>query len=69
MREPPSPGIVGPDLRRTEVGTVSTAPSTYWDDLAEDLKDPEFRREYIAESLRVSRLDQLVNDQDESRSS
>jgi hypothetical protein len=49
------------------VGTVSAAPNAYWDDLVEDLKDLEFRRAYIAESLRVSRFDQLVDDQDEPR--
>lgn len=48
---------------------MSTTRSRYWDDLAEDLKDPEFLRVYTAESLRVSELDELVNDQDEPRTS
>jgi DNA-binding phage protein len=48
---------------------VSTAPTRYWDDLVEDLKDPEFLRSYITESLRVATIDQLVNDLDEARNS
>ncbi|HVQ19216.1 MAG TPA: helix-turn-helix transcriptional regulator [Actinomycetes bacterium] len=46
---------------------MSTAQSTYWDDLVEDLKDPEFLRSYITESLRVATIDQLVHDLDEAR--
>jgi DNA-binding phage protein len=46
---------------------MSTAPSTYWDDLVEDLKDPDFLRSYITESLRVSTIDQLVHDLDDAR--
>jgi DNA-binding phage protein len=51
----------------TEVRAVATAPTTYWEDLAEDLKNPEFLRSYITESLRVSTIDQLVHDLDETR--
>jgi DNA-binding phage protein len=46
---------------------MGTAPTTYWDDLVEDLKDPEFLRAYITESLRVETIDRLVNDLDEAR--
>lgn len=46
---------------------MSTAPTTYWDDLVEDLQDPEFLRAYITESLRVETVDRLVNDLDEAR--
>lgn len=46
---------------------MSTAPTTYWDDLVEDLKDPEFVRAYVTESLRVETIDRLVNDLDEAR--
>jgi DNA-binding phage protein len=49
------------------VGDIGTAPTTYWDDLVEDLKDPEFLRAYITESLRVETIDRLVNDLDEAR--
>jgi DNA-binding phage protein len=41
--------------------------STYWDDLAEDLKNPTFLRAYITESLRVETIDRLVHDLDEAR--
>jgi len=51
----------------TEVRAVSTAPTTYWDDLVDDLKDPGFLRSYITESLRVATIDRLVHDLDEAR--
>jgi transcriptional regulator with XRE-family HTH domain len=35
--------------------------SQFWDDLAEDLDDPEFLREYIVESVRVATIDQVMN--------
>lgn len=41
--------------------------SVYWDNLVEDLKDPEFLRPYLTESLRVATVDQLVDDLDEAR--
>jgi DNA-binding phage protein len=41
--------------------------SSYWDDLAEDLRDPEFLRAYITESLRVDTIDRLVHELDEAR--
>lgn len=43
--------------------------SVFWDDLAEDLKNPEFARAYIVESLRISTIDSLVNQLDNVRSS
>jgi DNA-binding phage protein len=46
---------------------VATTPTTYWDDLVEDLKDPEFLRAYLTESLRVETIDRLVNDLDDAR--
>jgi DNA-binding phage protein len=46
---------------------MSTAPTQYWDDLVEDLQDPEFLRAYITESLRVETVDRLVNDLDDAR--
>jgi transcriptional regulator with XRE-family HTH domain len=42
-------------------------PSTFWEDLAEDLRDPEFLREYVRESIRIATIDQLVNALDEAR--
>lgn len=46
---------------------MGTVPTTYWDDLVEDLKGPEFLRAYITESLRLETIDRLVKDLDEAR--
>jgi DNA-binding phage protein len=46
---------------------MTSVRSTYWDDLAEDLRDPEFLRAYITESLRVETIDRLVHELDEAR--
>lgn len=35
--------------------------SAFWDDLARDLEDPEFLREYVVESMRIATIDQVVN--------
>jgi DNA-binding phage protein len=42
-------------------------PSAFWDDLAEDLKDPDFLRDYILEAMRIQTVDHLVNSLDEAR--
>jgi transcriptional regulator with XRE-family HTH domain len=39
----------------------------FWDDLARDLEDPAFLREYIVESMRIATIDNLVNSLDEAR--
>lgn len=41
--------------------------SAFWDDLAEDLKDPDFLRDYILEAARIQSIDHLVNSRDEER--
>ncbi|WP_199485382.1 helix-turn-helix domain-containing protein [Actinomadura craniellae] len=41
--------------------------SAFWDDLAADLDDPRFLREYVRESVRVSTVDALVNALDAAR--
>jgi DNA-binding phage protein len=41
--------------------------SAFWADLAGDLEDPEFLREYIAESVRIATIDAIVNVLDEAR--
>jgi DNA-binding phage protein len=46
---------------------MATAPSTFWDDLAEDLQDPEFLRSYVAESIRIETIDRIVNQLDDVR--
>jgi DNA-binding phage protein len=39
----------------------------FWDDLARDLEDPEFLREYITESVRIATTDAIINAHDEAR--
>jgi ribosome-binding protein aMBF1 (putative translation factor) len=46
---------------------MSTQPSQFWKDLAKDLENPEFLREYVRESIRIATIDQLVNALDEAR--
>jgi DNA-binding phage protein len=41
--------------------------SAFWDDLAHDLTDPEFLREYVVESMRIATIDAVVNALDEAR--
>lgn len=41
--------------------------SAFWDDLARDLEDPEFLREYVVESMRIATVDQVVNAIDAAR--
>lgn len=43
------------------------APRQFWDDLAKDLEDPEFLREYVRESVRIATIDNLVNELNEAR--
>ena len=41
--------------------------SIFWSDLARDLEDPEFLREYITESVRITTIDAIINALDEAR--
>jgi len=41
--------------------------SAFWDDLAGDLEDPEFLREYITSSVRIATVDTVVNAFEEAR--
>jgi transcriptional regulator with XRE-family HTH domain len=41
--------------------------SVFWDDLADDLQDPGFLREYLAESVRIATIDRIVNELDAAR--
>lgn len=43
------------------------ATEAFWNDLAADLQDPEFLREYIVESMRIATVDAVVNELDEAR--
>ncbi|MGK2931257.1 MAG: DNA-binding protein [Solirubrobacterales bacterium] len=46
-----------------------TNASTFWSDLAHDLEDPEFLREYVVESMRIATIDKVVNALDDARES
>lgn len=41
--------------------------SVFWDDLANDLEDPKFLREYITESVRIATIDAIINTLDDAR--
>jgi transcriptional regulator with XRE-family HTH domain len=41
--------------------------SVFWDDLANDLKDPQFLREYVAQSIRIATIDRIVTELDGTR--
>jgi ribosome-binding protein aMBF1 (putative translation factor) len=42
-------------------------PGAFWNDLAQDLKDPSFARQYAIESARIATIDAVVNALDEAR--
>lgn len=44
-----------------------TGTSAFWQDLARDLEDPEFLREYVVESMRIVTIDEVVNALDDAR--
>lgn len=44
-----------------------TKHTAFWDDLARDLEDPEFLREYVTESMRIATIDAIVNALDAAR--
>jgi DNA-binding phage protein len=41
--------------------------SVFWDDLAKDLGDPEYSREYLVQSARIATIDAVINSLDEAR--
>jgi transcriptional regulator with XRE-family HTH domain len=41
--------------------------SVFWDDLTRDLMDPQFLREYVAQSIRITTIDRIVNELDAAR--
>ncbi len=43
--------------------------TAFWDDLAHDLQDPEFLRDYVVESIRIATIDLVVNALDDARES
>ncbi|WP_040158946.1 helix-turn-helix domain-containing transcriptional regulator [Mobilicoccus massiliensis] len=44
-----------------------TGTSAFWDDLARDLEDAEFLREFVVESMRIATIDEVVNALDDAR--
>jgi transcriptional regulator with XRE-family HTH domain len=46
---------------------MGTERSVSWDDLANDLEDPQFLREYVAQSIRIATIDRIVNELDGAR--
>jgi DNA-binding phage protein len=44
-----------------------TKHNAFWDDLARDLEDPEFLREYVVESMRIATIDSVVHAIDDAR--
>ncbi|MFF0528436.1 helix-turn-helix domain-containing protein [Nocardia amikacinitolerans] len=44
-----------------------SARSVFWDDLADDLKDPEFLREFVLSSIRIKTVDSIINSLDQAR--
>jgi transcriptional regulator with XRE-family HTH domain len=46
---------------------MSDSESVYWDDLAEDLKDPDFLREFVLESIRIQTIDSIINQIEDAR--
>lgn len=39
----------------------------FWEDLARDLQDPAFLRDYVVESVRIATIDSVVNALDDAR--
>jgi transcriptional regulator with XRE-family HTH domain len=54
-------------IKDTKGAKVAEFRSKFWDDLEEDLKDPEFAREFFKDGLYITFIDQLINDLDEKR--
>lgn len=48
-------------------GVLAERRSAFWDDLADELEDRDFRREFVLESLRIQTIDRIVNALDDAR--
>lgn len=46
---------------------MSSESSLFWDDLARDLEDPDFLREYIVASVRIVTVDRIINALNDAR--
>jgi transcriptional regulator with XRE-family HTH domain len=49
------------------VSVADAERSVFWDDLTQDLEDPRFQREYVAQSIRTATIDRIVNELDAAR--
>ena len=54
-------------MAKTAAPRRDTTAGAFWDDLARDLQDPEFLRDYVVESVRIATIDSVVNSLDEAR--
>jgi len=48
---------------------MTTEKSQFWTDLDLDLEDPEFRAEFVLQSVRIQTVDQVINALDDARMS
>ena len=46
---------------------TTATPTLFWEDLAQDLQDPEFLREYVVESVRIATIDRIINALEDAR--
>jgi DNA-binding phage protein len=58
-----------PTKRSTKVNSTAPSPETslFWDELAVDMLDPEFQREFELESLRIATIDSIIGALDAAR--
>lgn len=63
--QPPSPMHLAEALHICYVHVMGKR--AFWHDLARDLEDPEFLREYVVESMRIATIDDIVNGLDQAR--
>ena len=54
-------------MATTSTRRSDTSDGAFWDDLARDLQDPEFLRDYVVESVRIATIDSVVNALDDAR--
>jgi ribosome-binding protein aMBF1 (putative translation factor) len=50
-----------------EVSVAAAEHGMFWDDLARDVEDPQFLREYVTQSIRIATIDRIVNELDAAR--
>jgi transcriptional regulator with XRE-family HTH domain len=52
---------------RPDNSPTTATVGAFWDDLARDLQDPDFLRDYVVETVRIATIDAIVNELDEAR--